>query len=200
MNGTCRFYGQHATLCRTHGFDGIHHEIQGHLLQLDLIADNGRKMFTEVDLTFNAALPQVHINQSQNGPTANNPTAEVTIAIAENGGVSRRVKQGKNGIFFMRNVCCIGQYQSEIYCASLRERRHALQHVFKQQVVQPGEGHSAFERLKRDTHFSHPILFDGGVTDDDSHIGRLREHLQDVLHGSGMIDRGRDPCFIAGNI
>jgi hypothetical protein len=64
--GNLGFYGKHARLCRTHGLDGIHHQIQNDLLQLDLIPKDGRKVLAEVRATFNAVLSQVDIDQSKN--------------------------------------------------------------------------------------------------------------------------------------
>ena len=61
-------YGQHSRLYRPHRIDGIHNQIQNHLLQLDLIAKHRRNLIVEFRFKINLMFSQIDVDQPQNCP------------------------------------------------------------------------------------------------------------------------------------
>src|SRR5262249_15794983 len=58
----CGSYREYAKARRTHGFDGVHDEVHDDLLNLHLVAQDGRQIFAEADVGFDTLLAQVDMD------------------------------------------------------------------------------------------------------------------------------------------
>ena len=80
----------------------------------------------------------------------------------------------------------------------LRHAGGAHQHVVVGQVVEPFDLHAIGKRLEITAQLRSPISLDGRIADDDGHVGRLGQKLQDVLEISGKVEVQEDAGVIVG--